>query len=186
MIRTKDDLREYLQCEKEIYACSSFLRLCPLHLTERQILYKHARLLRKTEYHFNRKHRILFRYYLTRLSRIQNRYALHIPINVFDKGFSLPHVVPVVVNASSRVGKYCRLNMGVNIGEIDGKAPVLGDHVYLGPGAKVFGGIRIADGIWIGANAVVNKSCEENGATLVGIPAKVVKRVPERAVEGEK
>lgn len=185
MIRTKEELKEYLRCEKEIYSCSSFLRLCPLHVTEKQILYRHAVLLRKTEYHYNRKHTLLFKYYLFRLSRIQNRYALHIPINVFDKGFSIPHVAPVVVNASSRVGRFCGLNMGVNIGEIDGAAPVLGDNVYLGPGAKVFGGITLADGVWVGANAVVNRSCEVKGATLTGIPAKIVKTVPERACARE-
>lgn len=49
---------------------------------------------------------------------------------------------------------------------------MIGDNVYLGPGAKIFGGIYIADGCKIGANAVVNKSCKEKNGILVGIPAK--------------
>jgi serine O-acetyltransferase len=53
-------------------------------------------------------------------------------------------------------------------------APKIGDHVYIGPGAKVFGDIEIADDVQIGANAVVNKSCMENGAVLVGVPAKII------------
>lgn len=49
--------------------------------------------------------------------------------------------------------------------------PVLGDNIYLGPGAKVFGRITIADGCKIGANAVVNKSCVQENSVLVGVPA---------------
>ena len=48
----------------------------------------------------------------------------------------------------------------------------MGDNVYLGPGAKVFGEIYVANGSKIGANAVVNKSCHEENAILVGVPEK--------------
>lgn len=48
---------------------------------------------------------------------------------------------------------------------------MLGDNIYLGPGAKVFGHITIADGCKIGANAVVNKSCVHENSVLVGVPA---------------
>lgn len=44
--------------------------------------------------------------------------------------------------------------------------------MYIGPGAKIFGKIKIADGIKIGANAVVNKSFLSAGKTIVGVPAK--------------
>ena len=37
------------------------------------------------------------------------------------------------------------------------------------------GGISIADGYKIGANAVVNRACTEQGKTIVGVPAKVVR-----------
>lgn len=44
----------------------------------------------------------------------------------------------------------------------------------IGIGAKILGGIEIADNIKIGANAVVVKSELEKGKTLVGIPAHTV------------
>ena len=53
-----------------------------------------------------------------------------------------------------------------------GGVPVLGDNIYLGPGAKIFGRVVIADGCKIGANAVVNKSCEQKNSVLVGVPAQ--------------
>lgn len=51
----------------------------------------------------------------------------------------------------------------VNIGAIQGsmKAPLIGNDVYIGPGAVIFGDIDIADGCYIGANVVVLKSVTE-------------------------
>ncbi len=57
----------------------------------------------------------------------------------------------------------------------DGLVPRLGDDVWIGAGAKIFGGIVIADGCKVGANAVVNRSFTEPGRTIAGVPAKVVK-----------
>lgn len=55
---------------------------------------------------------------------------------------------------------------------IGGGVPVLGDNVYIGPGAKIFGKIQIADGCKVGANAVVNKSFLVKKSILVGVPAQ--------------
>lgn len=55
-----------------------------------------------------------------------------------------------------------------------GASPTIGNNVYIGPGAKIFGDIQIADGVKIGANAVVNKSCLHKNAILVGVPAHEV------------
>ena len=49
-----------------------------------------------------------------------------------------------------------------------------GDRVDIGVGAKIIGDITIADDVKIGAGAVVTKSCLKQGATLVGIPAKIL------------
>lgn len=43
-----------------------------------------------------------------------------------------------------------------------------------GPGAKLFGDIKIANGIAIGANSIVNKSFSEENITIAGIPAKKI------------
>jgi serine O-acetyltransferase len=60
----------------------------------------------------------------------------------------------------------------VNIGEHNGGAPRIGNDVYIGPGAKLFGDIEIADNIVIGANAVVNKSFLTPGISIGGVPAR--------------
>jgi serine O-acetyltransferase len=53
-------------------------------------------------------------------------------------------------------------------------APQIGNNVYIGPGAKIFGEIVIADNIAIGANSVVNKSFYEKGISIAGVPAKKI------------
>lgn len=169
-IQSKDELKRVLQTEASVYDYKWYYRL-PWNLTENQILYKHARYLRLAEYAFN-THRWNRHYYLLRLLRLQTRYALSIPLNVLGEGFSIAHLGTVIINAGSTVGKNCRIHPGVCIGANGGKPPRIGDNVYLGPGAKVFGDIELADGVMVGANAVVNHSCMEEGAHLVGIPAK--------------
>ncbi|RMD75375.1 MAG: serine acetyltransferase, partial [Chloroflexi bacterium] len=52
--------------------------------------------------------------------------------------------------------------------------PIIGDEVFIGAGARVLGGITVGDRARIGANAVVTRDVP-SGATVVGIPARVVK-----------
>ena len=82
-----------------------------------------------------------------------------------------------MISSYASIGENCRIHAGVNIGTAAGtigQAPKIGNNVYIGPGAKIFGPITLADGVVIGANAVVNRDCLEKNATLVGVPAKVI------------
>ncbi|MDD6150474.1 MAG: serine acetyltransferase [Bacteroides sp.] len=111
-----------------------------------------------------------------RFRKLSLKLGYSIPINVFDSGISLPHYGTIVVNPDARIGKNCRIHVGVNIGAHHDRAPQLGDNVYIGPGAIVFGEIEIADNVSIGANATVNKSVTESNTVVVGTPAHIVKR----------
>ena len=46
-------------------------------------------------------------------------------------------------------------------------APVIGNDVYIGAGARVLGDVRIGDGVTIGANAIVTQDVPP-GVTVVG------------------
>jgi serine O-acetyltransferase len=111
-----------------------------------------------------------------RFRKLSIKLGYSIPINVFDYGLSLPHYGTIVVSLKARVGTNCRIHVGVNIGAHRDKAPRLGNNVYIGPGAIIFGGIEIADNVSIGANATVNKSITEPNTVVVGTPACIVKR----------
>ena len=56
-----------------------------------------------------------------------------------------------------------------------GGAPVIGDNVFIGAGAKIMGKITIGDHVKIGANAVIVRDVPSN-CTVVGVPGVVVKR----------
>jgi len=92
----------------------------------------------------------------------------------FDQGFVIMHPVGVVINSKVVGGKNITIESGVVIGDEKGKAPLIGNNVFIGAGAKIIGGITIGDNVKVGANAVVVKDVPSN-VTVVGIPAKIIK-----------
>jgi len=54
-------------------------------------------------------------------------------------------------------------------------APIIGNRVDIGAGAKILGAIRIGDDVAIGANAVVLQDIPAN-SLAVGVPAKIKPR----------
>lgn len=138
------------------------------------------RRLRKAEYYYNCPppsilSKLYAKYNWIRFKRISLKNGFTIPLNTFDSGLSIAHSGTIVVNGASRIGKNCRIHVCVNIGTAKGcggAAPRIGNNVYIGPGAKIYGPIQIADDCVIGANAVVNRDCCIPGTKLLGIPAK--------------
>jgi serine O-acetyltransferase len=99
------------------------------------------------------------------------------------KGFFIDHGMGVVIGETAEVGDYVTLFQGVTLGgtgkERGKRHPTLGNHVVVGAGAKILGGIRIGDNVKIGANSVVLKSVPAN-STVIGVPARVIKMEGER------
>jgi len=92
----------------------------------------------------------------------------------FGPGFVLVHSTGVVINGQVRGGEHVYIEHQVTIGAEGRQSPVLGDHVFIGAGAKIVGALTIGSHTRIGANAVVIDDIP-SGATAVGIPAKVVR-----------
>lgn len=119
-------------------------------------------------------------YYLARL--ILNHYIykfgiLITPGTQIGTGLFIAHFGGIVVNPESKVGNNCTLSQGVTLGVAKrGKnmgVPVVGNNVYIGPGAKIVGGVKIGDNVAIGANCVVTHDIPDN-AVVVGIPGRVI------------
>jgi serine O-acetyltransferase len=93
----------------------------------------------------------------------------------FGPAFVLVHAMGIVINGRVRGGAHVYLEHQVTIGAERRMSPTLGDHVFVGAGAKIIGPVHLGSHCRIGANAVV--LCDiPDGATAVGIPAKVVRR----------
>lgn len=99
-----------------------------------------------------------------------------IPLNCrLGGGLLLPHPTGIVIHPDAEIGPNCLLFQQVTIGMRDGKVAVIEGHVDIGAGAKIMGGITIGRHAKIGANAVVLCDVPE-GATAVGVPAKIIVR----------
>ena len=96
----------------------------------------------------------------------------------FGPGFVIMHPVGVVINGAVKGGRNIVVESGVVLGAVRSgipvECPVLGDDIFLGSGAKVLGKIHVGNHTIIGANSVVLKDVPE-GATVVGIPAQIMK-----------
>jgi serine O-acetyltransferase len=93
----------------------------------------------------------------------------------FGEGFVLVHSLGVVINSSVRGGKRVVIEHQVTIGAEKGGSPEVGDDVFIGAGARIIGAVHVGTGAKVGANAVVVDDVPA-GATVVGIPARVVVR----------
>lgn len=85
-------------------------------------------------------------------------------------GIRFPHMNGIVVSSEARIGSNCTIFHQVTLGiaSVAGKegAPIVGDNVMIGAGAKLIGPIKVGDDVRIGANAVVTKDVP-SGVTVV-------------------
>ncbi|HJU05004.1 MAG TPA: serine O-acetyltransferase, partial [Nitrospiraceae bacterium] len=127
--------------------------------------------------------------FLSQLARLLTGIEIH-PAAKIGHGFFIDHGMGVVIGETAEVGNYVTLFQGVTLGgtgkERGKRHPTLGNHVVVGAGAKILGGIKIGDHVKIGANSVVLKSIPAN-STVIGVPARVIKaegqRVPEATMD---
>lgn len=97
---------------------------------------------------------------------------------VVGRNFVIDHFGGIVISGYARFGNDCRIRNGVvvGLGRTDEPcAPVIGNNVDIGAGAKVLGRIHVGDNVLIGANAVVVRSVPAN-SIAVGVPATVKPR----------
>src|SRR5204862_5503443 len=94
----------------------------------------------------------------------------------------IDHGMGVVIGETAEIGDDCTLYHGVTLGGVSwdkGKRhPTLGKGVVIGAGAKILGPFVVGDGAKVGSNSVVVKPVPA-GATVVGIPARVVEHAAE-------
>lgn len=142
--------------------------------------YKYIFWMRVCSYSYNNN---LLRYTIFPISRvILNHYIYKFGISIshhikIGSGFYIGHFGGIVINPNSEIGKNCNISQGVTIGQVNRGpnkgVPILGDNVYIGPGAKMIGKIVIGDNVAIGANCVVTKDVPDN-AVVVGVPGKII------------
>lgn len=92
------------------------------------------------------------------------------------EGLYIGHAGLVMINEQVKIGKNLSISAGILIGLRGGGhpgAPVIGDDVFIGTGAKILGNIKIGDNVKIGANSVVAQNVPSN-VNVLGVPAKII------------
>lgn len=184
MISSKKEYLFYLEQDRRALGVSKLtFKNKLIEFIAPNYIYKFQRLLRKKEYFLNcRKgtlNRLQYQFIKLNFRKLSLKLGFSIPENVFGPGLAIVHYGTIVVNKNAKVGRNCRIHACTNIGASGGskKAPVIGDNVYIGPGAKIYGNITIGNNIAIGANATVFKSCEDSGVMIAGNPGKIIKHI---------
>ncbi|MCP4261198.1 MAG: serine acetyltransferase [Planctomycetes bacterium] len=119
-------------------------------------------------------------YYLFRylLRRCMFKYGIEVwPECRIGPGLYIGHFGGIHISYLATIGSNCNISHDVTIGRSNRGEhtgiPVLGDNVFVGPGAKLFGNIRVGNNAAIGVNCVVMADVPDN-AVIVGIPGRVI------------
>lgn len=128
-------------------------------------------LLRKL---FSLIYKVLFKF-------IQIITGIELPCEVVvGRNFVIDHFGGIVISGYARFGDDCRIRNGVVVGlknVSEPIAPIIGNNVDIGAGAKVLGNIRVGNNVVIGCNAVVLIDVPDD-ALAVGVPATVKLKKP--------
>src|SRR5258707_8909302 len=119
--------------------------------------------------------------FVSHVGRVATGVEIH-PGAAIGRRVFIDHGMGVVIGETAEIGDDCTLYHGVTLGGVSwnkGKRhPTLGKGVVIGAGAKILGPFIVGDGGKVGSNSVVVKAVPA-GATVVGIPARVVEHAAE-------
>lgn len=94
------------------------------------------------------------------------------------RGLYIGHFGGIHISCEAQIGRNCNLSQDVTIG-VAGSGerrgvPVIGDNVYVAPGARLFGSIRIGNNVKIGANAVVSRDLPDNAVVVLSPGCEII------------
>ena len=111
------------------------------------------------------------------------RYGIRIPLALqVGSGLYIGHWGGIWINPNTIIGSNCNLSQEVSIGSAGKDSafghPVIGDRVYIGPGAKIAGPIRIGSDVVVAANSLLTKNTPDN-CLVIGVPAQITAKIRE-------
>ena len=124
--------------------------------------------------------------WVSHVGRFLTGVEIHPAAKIGDALF-IDHGAGVVIGESAVVGDYCVMFHNVSLGgtgKYNGQRhPIVGNHVFIGTNAILLGPIRVGNHAKVGANAFVINRDVPAYCTVVGTPARIVRRFGERVDE---
>lgn len=138
----------------------------------------HARIAHMFSHFLYKKKLFFLARLISQLARFFTGIEIH-PGATLGAGILIDHGMGVVIGETAQIGNRVTIYHGTTLGGTGKdkgrkRHPTVGDNVVIGAGAKVLGNINIGSNSKIGSNSVVINDVPK-GATVVGIPGKVVK-----------
>lgn len=135
----------------------------------------HPHGMQKSFYHF----------YIHSGQKILNKFNAFIPTTEEIKPFATPHsFAGIFIAQNAVIGEGCTIFHQVTIGSNtlrDSKgmgAPVIGNNVYIGAGAKIIGKVTVGNNVRIGANAVITTDIPDNATVVLESPRIIMHESP--------
>lgn len=121
-------------------------------------------------------------FYAFRAKRIQQKMGGSFPVKPSISYFSTPHSFSgIYISTDSSVGEGCTIYQQVVIGSNKVKsskgygAPVIGNNVLIGAGAKIIGNVKIGNNVRIGANCCVTCDIPDNATVVMEKPRIIIR-----------
>ncbi len=137
----------------------------------------HAVLFHRASHWFYRRKRYILARLISQFARFVTGIEIHPGATIGERLF-IDHGLGVVIGETAEVGDDVLLYQGVTLGGTGNQRgkrhPTIGNRVVVGTGASVLGSIKLGDDVKVGAGSVVVHSVPD-GATVIGIPGRVVK-----------
>jgi len=172
----REDLKRYIDSREELRGVSFCWRLF-LALGRSPVFF---RIFALRNAQWAKRHGLPRCPFLNWVATVRTYNAIQINTLFVGKGLKIEHGNGIVIGAGAVIGDYATILHQVTVGnktmDVVGRTqyPKIGDHVFIGAGAKVIGGITVGNHVTIGANAVVLEDVPD-GCTAVGVPARIVR-----------
>ena len=173
------ELKEIINCDLYRAAgCSSFAALLKQFFFGES--FKYIFWMRVTNY-LSKKNVLMKPFFVLSyfiLKHYRYKFGIYLPYKTkVGKGFYIGHFGGIVINEHCVIGENCNISHCVTLGVANRGSkkgfPEIGNKVYLAPGVKIIGAVKIGNNAAVGANCVVTKDLPDN-AVAVGIPAKII------------
>lgn len=133
---------------------------------------------------YRKKNRVLFLFFFLWYRILKVKYGFDISYRTqIGKGLYIGHFGQVVIHGDAVIGENCNISQGITIGVSnygDKKGiPTIGNNVFIGPNASIFGAITIGNNVTIGANCVVTESIADFKTVSATKPLEIDKDLSE-------